>query len=170
MEKNFKQILPAITTMIFDVDGVLTNNEVFLLESGKMARVMSIRDGFALKMAVKAGMNVAVFSAGRYEPVRDRLNALGIGDVFLGVEDKVDRFEEFIQDRGILPENVLYMGDDIPDRPVMTSVGLSACPNDAVEEVQFISQYISPKNGGEGCVRDIVQQILKVQSLWFYHH
>ncbi len=169
MEKNYKELLPSITTMVFDVDGVLTNNEVLLLGNGEMARTMSIRDGFALKYGVDQGLNIAVITGARQEPVRDRLKALGVVDVYMGVEDKVSVFREYTHKRDISPEHVLYMGDDIPDLDVMDVVGVSACPNDSVEEVKGISKYVSHKDGGKGCVRDIVQQTLKVQGKWFPH-
>ncbi|MDX1827971.1 MAG: HAD hydrolase family protein [Lutibacter sp.] len=166
MEKSYKEIMPEITTFIFDVDGVLTNGEVTITTDGELVRNMNTKDGFALKTAVLEGFNVCIISGGNNEGVRTRLNGLGIQDIYLGTHHKIEQFETYINSKNIKPENILYMGDDIPDYLVMKKVGLPSCPKDAVPEIQEISLYVSQKKGGKGCVRDVIEQVLKVQGKW----
>ncbi len=166
MEISYKQLLPNINTLIFDVDGVLTNGLVTIMPDGELVRNMNIKDGYALKTAVDKGLNVCIISGGRNEGVRTRLANLGIKDIYLGAHNKIKQFQELVEKYNLKPENVLYMGDDIPDFPVMKLVGLPCCPNDAAAEIQQVSKYISDKKGGEGCVRDIIEQILRVQGKW----
>lgn len=155
-----------ITTFIFDVDGVLTDGSVFVSNEGEMLRTMNIRDGYALKSAVDAGYNVCIISGGSNEGVRVRLRNLGITDIHLGTPDKVATFYEYTDIYNIKAEQVLYMGDDIPDYHVMKLVGLPTCPQDASPEIKSISKYISHKNGGKGAVRDVIEQVMKVQGKW----
>jgi 3-deoxy-D-manno-octulosonate 8-phosphate phosphatase (KDO 8-P phosphatase) len=166
MEKSYKEIMPQINTFIFDVDGVLTNGIITITTNGELIRNMSIKDGYALKTAVDAGYNVCIISGGSNEGVRKRLEGLGITDIYLGTHTKTIQLEDYFTKNNINPENVLYMGDDIPDFPVMKIVGLPCCPKDAVPEIQDISKYISQKKGGNGCVRDVIEQVLKVQGKW----
>lgn len=166
MEKSYKEIMPQITTFIFDVDGVLTDGTVTVFPNGELIRRMHTKDGFALKTAVEAGFNVCIISGGTNEAVKMRLRGLGITDIYLGSHNKVEQLEEYLDIYNINPEQVIYMGDDIPDLPVMKMVGLPACPLDAVQEIQQISMYVSQKKGGEGCVRDVIEQVLKVQDKW----
>ena len=166
MEKSYKEIMPQINTFIFDVDGVLTNGIITITTNGELIRNMSIKDGYALKTAVNAGYNVCIISGGSNEGVRTRLEGLGITDIYLGTHTKTIQLEDYFTKNIINPENVLYMGDDIPDFPVMKIVGLPCCPKDAVPEIQDISKYISQKKGGNGCVRDVIEQVLKVQGKW----
>ena len=166
MEKSYKEIMPQITTFIFDIDGVLTNGVVTIFPDGEMVRNMNIKDGYALKTAVKSGYNVCIISGGTNEAVRKRFEVLGITNVYLGAHNKIDQFNEYINLNNIKPEHILYMGDDIPDYPVMTEVGLPCCPKDAAPEIKNISAYISHKKGGAGCVRDVIEQVLKVQGKW----
>lgn len=166
MEKSYKEIMPQITTFIFDVDGVLTNGVVTIFPDGEMVRNMNIKDGYALKTAVMAGYNVCIISGGTNEGVRTRLQALGVTAIYLGAHKKINQFEEYTKLHNINPENILYMGDDIPDYPVMKKVGLPCCPKDAAPEIQDISSYVSHKKGGVGCVRDVIEQVLKVQGKW----
>jgi len=166
MERSYKEIMPQINTFIFDVDGVLTNGEVTITTNGELARKMHTKDGFALKTAVLEGYNVCIISGGSNEGVRIRLNGLGINDVYLGTHQKIIEFEKYISTNNINPKHILYMGDDIPDYLVMKKVGLPSCPKDAVPEIQEISRYISQKKGGKGCVRDVIEQVLKVQGKW----
>ncbi len=158
--------MSQINTFIFDVDGVLTDGIVNITTSGELIRNMHTKDGYALKTAINAGYNVCIISGGNNEGVRKRLQGLGITDIYLGAHHKMDVFEEYIDIYNIKPENILYMGDDIPDYPVMKIVGLPCCPKDAVPEIQDISKYISQKKGGKGCVRDVIEQVLKVQGKW----
>ena len=166
MAKSYKEIMNDITTFVFDVDGVLTDGSVFVNTTGEMLRTMNIRDGYALKAAVDNGYNVCIISGGSNEGVKVRLRNLGITDIHLGTPDKVATFDEYTDVYSILPEQVLYMGDDIPDYHVMQLVGLPTCPQDACPEIKAISKYISHKNGGQGAVRDVIEQVMKVQGKW----
>lgn len=166
MGKSYKEYLKHITTFIFDVDGVLTDGTVTITSSGEMLRKMNIKDGYALKTAVDNGFNVCIISGGTSNGVRTRLKGLGIKDIYLGANNKIKRFEEYLDINNIKTESVLYMGDDIPDVPVMKLAGLSCCPQDAVPEIKAISKYISHKYGGKGAVRDVIEQVLKVQDKW----
>ncbi len=163
---NFKTLLKQIGGLLFDVDGVLTDNQVFLLESGELARSMSIRDGFAIKRAIEEGLRIGVISGGDYDPIRHRLAALGVEDVHLGVDNKSEAFSTFLQHHDLRPEQVLYMGDDLPDLGVMKTSGLAACPYDAVHEVRSLCGFVSNKNGGGGCVRDAIEQTMRAQGIW----
>ncbi len=166
MEKSYKEYLHRITTFIFDVDGVLTDGTITITTSGEMLRKMNIKDGYALKTAVDKGFNVCVISGGSNEGVRSRLRGLGITDIYLGSYNKVEQLDEYFDIYDIKAENVLFMGDDIPDVPVMKLVGLPCCPQDAVPEIKELSKYISHKSGGKGAVRDVIEQVLKVQDKW----
>jgi len=169
MAKSYKEIMNSITTFIFDVDGVLTDGTVHVSPTGEMLREMHIRDGFAMKAAIESGYNVCIISGGSNEGVRIRLRNLGITDIHLGTLDKVATFKEYCDIYTINPENVLYMGDDIPDYHVMQLVGLPTCPQDASPEIKAISKYISHKNGGRGAVREVIEQVMKVQGKWMEH-
>ncbi|WP_053977270.1 KdsC family phosphatase [Mangrovimonas xylaniphaga] len=165
-DKSYKEYLEHITTFIFDVDGVLTDGTITVTTSGEMLRTMNIKDGFALKTAIDAGFHICIISGGSNEGVRVRLNGLGIKDVYLGTHDKIEKLHEYLENNNINIENVLYMGDDIPDYPVMSLAGLPCCPQDAVPEIKAISKYVSHKKGGKGAVRDVIEQVLKVQGKW----
>ncbi len=170
MAKSYKEIMNSITTFIFDVDGVLTDGTVHVSPTGEMLREMHIRDGFAMKAAIESGYHVCIISGGSNEGVRIRLRNLGITDIHLSAPDKVATFKEFIDIYNIKPENVLYMGDDIPDFHVMQLVGLPTCPQDASPEIKAISKYISHKNGGKGAVREVIEQVMKVQGKWHVYY
>ena len=169
MSKSYKELMNDITTFILDVDGVLTDGTIHVTQTGEMLRDMHIRDGYAMKAAVENGYTVCIISGGSNEGVRVRLRNLGITDIHLGVPNKVETFNEFIELYNIKPEHVLYMGDDIPDFHVMKLVGLPTCPQNAVPEIKNISKYISHINGGNGCVRDVIEQVMKVQGKWMEH-
>ena len=158
--------LEKITCFVFDVDGVLTDGSVFVTGEGEILRTMNIRDGYAMKAAVECGYNVCIISGGSNEGVRVRLRNLGITDIYLGTPDKVATFKEYIELYDIKPEQVLYMGDDIPDYHVMQLVGLPSCPQDSTPEIKAISRYISHRNGGKGAARDVIEQVMKVQGKW----
>ncbi|WMW78811.1 HAD-IIIA family hydrolase [Flavobacterium sp. 20NA77.7] len=166
MSKSYKEIMNDIKAFVFDVDGVLTDGTVHVAEDGQLLRHMNIKDGYAMKAAIDKGYPVCIISGGSNEGVRVRLQNLGINSVHLGVSDKVEKFYEFCDGYEIKPEEVLYMGDDIPDYLVMQKVGLPTCPQDASPEIKEISKYISHKNGGKGAVRDVIEQVLKVQGKW----
>ncbi|MCC9020116.1 KdsC family phosphatase [Flavobacterium lipolyticum] len=169
MAKNYKEIMNDITTFVFDVDGVLTDSSVFVTNEGEILRTMNIRDGYAMKAAVESGYNVCIISGGSNEGVRVRLRNLGINDIHLGTPDKVATFAAYTETYNIQPEQVLYMGDDIPDYHVMKLVGLPTCPQDASPEIKNICRYISHVNGGKGAVRDVIEQVMKVQGKWMEH-
>lgn len=166
MAKSYKELLNDITTFIFDIDGVLTDSSVHVSPTGEMLRIMNIRDGFAMKAAIESGYNLCIISGGSNEGVRIRLQNLGIKDIHLGSADKVKTFNEYTSLHQINAEHVLYMGDDIPDYHVMQLVGLPTCPQDAVPEIKGISKYISHINGGKGAVREVIEQVMKVQGKW----
>lgn len=164
--KNYKEKLKHITTLIFDYDGVLSDGTVLIFGNGEHVRSGHVRDGYAMHHAMKNNLRIAIISGGFSESMEVRCRSLGITDAFLGVSDKLATFRQFLADRNISPEEVLYMGDDIPDYPVMKCCGLAVCPADAAEEIKSISAYISPFGGGKGCVRDIIEQVMKVQNTW----
>ena len=166
MEKSYKEYLQHITTFIFDVDGVLTDGTVTITTKGEMLRRMNIKDGYAIKTAVDQGYNMCVISGGSNEGVRLRLQGLGVTNIYLGAHNKMAQMNEFLHNYNIKLENVLYMGDDIPDYPTMKLAGLPCCPQDAAPEIKEICSYISHKNGGKGAVRDVIEQVLKVQGKW----
>ncbi|MBC7902164.1 MAG: HAD-IA family hydrolase [Gemmatimonadaceae bacterium] len=151
---------------VFDVDGVLTDGSLLILEDGQMARRMNIKDGYALQLAVKNGYHVVIISGGTSEAVRERLNRLGIKDVFLKVADKLAQLREYTAEHQIDLNDVMFMGDDIPDYEVMKEVGLPCCPADAVPEIKQISKYISGAIGGSGCARDIIEKVMKLNGHW----
>lgn len=170
MAKSYKEIMNHITTFIFDVDGVLTDGTVHVSQTGEMLREMNIRDGFAMKAALESGYHVCIISGGSNEGVRIRLRNLGITDIHLASPNKVETFKEYIELYNIKPEQVLYMGDDIPDYHVMKLVGLPTCPQDASPEIKAISNYISHVKGGKGAVRDVIEQVMKVQEKWHMYY
>ncbi len=163
---NYKESLRNISTFIFDHDGVLTNSIVWLTNNGELLRTVNVKDGYIMQLAVRKGYNFAIITGGESNAVYKRFSKLGIHDVFLGVRDKFKVYKEYLIEKNVRPENVLYMGDDIPDYKIMLEVGMPVCPADASEEIKSISKYISDMNGGEGCVRDVIEQVLKVQGQW----
>ncbi len=158
-----------ITTFVFDIDGVLTDGTLLLLKDGLQARQMHIKDGLGLQMALSNGYRIAVISGGNAEEARTRLMKLGVKDVQLKLGDKKQFVSDYISERHINWEEVLYMGDDLPDLPLMSVVGMSCCPADAVNEIKEAVKYISPVNGGHGCVRDVIEKVLKLNGHWRYH-
>ena len=164
--KNYLEKLHHIRCFIFDVDGVLTDGKVLALASGEQARTFLIKDGYGIEKALLAGYHIAIISGGKQEGVQRRLEFLKINHIHLGVKDKTDVFNKVCLDLNILPEQVLYMGDDWPDFEVMQLSGLPCCPQDATQEIKEISLYVSDKKGGEGCVRDVIEKVMKVQGTW----
>jgi 3-deoxy-D-manno-octulosonate 8-phosphate phosphatase (KDO 8-P phosphatase) len=163
---NFKEKLKDIKAFVFDVDGVFSEN-VILDASGDMMRFMNVKDGFAVKTAVDKGFRIAVITGGFSKSVIKRFADLGVADIVINSKNKADDYNEFCKKYALKKEQILYMGDDIPDYEPMKMSGLAACPSDAVEEIQNISHYVSDKEGGKGCVRDIIEQVLRAQALWF---
>ena len=164
--ENFKQKLTRIKTLLFDVDGVLTNGQVFLMESGEFVRNMNSKDGYALQLAVKKGYRIAIITGGNSQIVKKALQGLGIEDVFLSQHDKLQCYKDYINEHDLKEDEILYMGDDLPDWEVMKTSVLGACPADSVDEILAIADYISPKKGGYGAVRDVIEQVMKVQGKW----
>jgi 3-deoxy-D-manno-octulosonate 8-phosphate phosphatase (KDO 8-P phosphatase) len=164
--ESFLSKLKDITTFVFDVDGVLTDGSVLITDAGEQARAFNIKDGYALQLAVKCGYNVCAISGSRSKIAIIRLNSLGIKDVYVGASRKVDKLKLYMEEKHVIGSNVLYMGDDIPDLGAMKIVGLPTCPADAAEEIKEASLYVSPIVGGRGCVRDVIEKVLKVQGKW----
>jgi 3-deoxy-D-manno-octulosonate 8-phosphate phosphatase (KDO 8-P phosphatase) len=165
-ETNYKQLLNNVKAFIFDVDGVLTDGKLHISEKGELLRRMNVKDGYALKHTLNKGYKVCIISGGNNPAVKTRLQGLGITNVYLGIHDKIVSLKEFSEAYNIPFENMCYMGDDIPDLPVLEVVGLATCPQNAVPEVKAVSDYISHRNGGDACVRDVIEQVLKVQNNW----
>ncbi len=155
-----------IHTFIFDVDGVLTNGQVLVTEKGELLRSMSVRDAQAMRMAVEEGYRILILTKGKSEGVLLRLKDLGIQDIVYGIQNKLKAYEEFLDAYDLDEEGVLYMGDDLPDFEVMRRVGLPTCPADAVQEIRAISHYISPLKGGDGCARDVIEKVMKLNGVW----
>ena len=155
-----------ITTFVFDVDGVLTDGSLLIPDDGQMIRRMNIKDGYALQLAVKMGYRLVIISGGNSEAVRERLNRLGAQDVFLKVSDKKASLLAYAAEHKIDLSQVLFMGDDIPDHEVMKIAGLACAPADAAPEIRQVSQYVSPLPGGSGCVRDVIERVLKLNGQW----
>ena len=164
--KNYKELLKKVTTFILDVDGVLTDGKILVTSKGKMLREMNTKDGFIIKYALDKGFKIFIISGGTNKGVKERLKDLGIEEIFLGEHTKKDTYDKLIKKYNVKKNEIVYMGDDIPDIPVMKKIGVPCCPNDAVPDVKQISIYISKKNGGQGCVRDIIEQTLRVQNKW----
>lgn len=155
-----------IKTFVFDIDGVLASDTLLILDGGQITRNMNSKDGYALQLAVKKGYNVAVISGGDSEPVKIRLQRLGVKDIFLKVESKKNKLSEYAAQHNLKWNEVLYMGDDIPDYSCLQMVGLPCCPANAAVEIKQISTYISPLDGGGGCVRDVIEKVLKLNGHW----
>ena len=163
---SYKTRLKDITTFILDVDGVMTNGKIIYTHDGKIDRQFYAKDGYAIKYAISRGYRIAIISGGMQENVRTRLNSLGVEDVFLKAFNKIEVYEKFIEEKKIDPKNILYMGDDNPDLDVLKVVGISSCPNDASVDVKSICDYISHKDGGMGCVRDVIEQVMRIHKKW----
>lgn len=164
--KNYKEKLKDITTFIFDYDGVMTTGEVLVDGNGVPLRSSDVKDGYALQLAVRLGYNVAVITGGYSVSIEKRMAMLGVKDVFVRSANKVEVLERYMKTNDLKPEQIVYMGDDLPDYPVMKIIGLPVCPADASPEIKDISLYISNRNGGRGAVRDIIEQVLKAQDKW----
>ena len=163
---NYKIKLNHINTFIFDVDGVLTDGTVALFGNGEQVRKMSSRDGYSMQYAKKKGYKIAIISGGSSKGVKERFDYLGINDVYLACSNKLKAFNDLVEKYDLNTEHILYMGDDLPDWEVMKKVGLPTCPRDAATEIKEIAKYVSPFIGGGGCVRDVIEQTLRVQCKW----
>ena len=155
-----------IKTLIFDVDGVLTDGSLIISESGHLQRKMNAKDGYAIKKAMQVGLQVVIITGGNSQGVYKRLRGLGITDIYMNSHQKTNDFEELLFVYELNKENILYMGDDMPDFEVMQQVGLPVCPKDAIPEIRGISKYISSRNGGDACVREVIELVLKAQGKW----
>ena len=160
------QKFKSIKTFVFDVDGVLTDGSLLILHDGQMARVMNIKDGYALQLAIKKGYRVVIISGGTSDAVAQRLEKLGVTDCFLKVDNKKEKLLAYVAQHQLNLDEVLFMGDDIPDYIPMQLTGLPCCPADAAAEIKQISQYISPVEGGKGCARDVIEKVLKLNGHW----
>jgi 3-deoxy-D-manno-octulosonate 8-phosphate phosphatase (KDO 8-P phosphatase) len=163
---NFKEDLQKVKAFAFDVDGVFTDGKVYLFSEDEFVRAVNIKDGFAVQYAIKKGYPIAVITGGNSEIVRTRFRKLGVTDIYMNVQDKTDCFKDFYFKYDLDPDEILYMGDDIPDLNVMQLSGIPTCPSDAAVEIKSISKYISNFSGGEGCVRDVIEQVLRLQENW----
>lgn len=164
--KNYKEQLKDITTFIFDYDGVMTSGDVLVDANGVPLRSTNVKDGYALQLAARLGYNIAIITGGYSVSIEKRMEMLGIKDVFVRSASKVEVLQKYMETKNLKPEQIIYMGDDLPDYPVMKMVGLPVCPADAVPEIKDISLYISHCGGGKGAVRDIIEQVLKAQDKW----
>tara|TARA_B100000609_G_C17146758_1_gene398596 strand:+ start:547 stop:1062 length:516 start_codon:yes stop_codon:yes gene_type:complete len=163
---NYKEKFKNIKNFVFDVDGVLTNGGLYILPSGEFMRKMNAKDGYALKLALIKGYNIAIITGGKENNIKERLNKLGIKNVFLNAHNKLPILENYLTENNLNIKNTLYMGDDIPDIECIQKVYVSSCPNDAVYEVKEASDFISSYKGGEGCVRDVIEQVLRINNDW----
>ncbi len=158
--------LADIQVFVLDMDGVLTDGTVYVSESGEQLRRMNIKDGYAIQLAIKKGYKIVVLSGGNTLTVVNRLEGLGITDIFIGISDKVAVLNEYMENNELKYKNVLYVGDDIPDIDVMQLVSIAVCPADAVHQIKAIAHYVSPLKGGEGCVRDIIEKVMTLRNDW----
>lgn len=163
---NILNRFKSIKTFVFDVDGVLTDGTLLILKDGQMARRMNIKDGYAIQLAVKKGYRIAIISGGNAEELKERLYKLKVTDVFMQVENKLEFLTDYVKKNNISWNEILFMGDDIPDYKCMQLVALACCPADSVSEVKRLSKYISPYNGGQGCARDVIEKVLKLNGNW----
>ena len=163
----FKERLQSVKAFIFDVDGVLSKDTSPLDENGEPVRTANIKDGFAIRAALKAGFNVGIITGANTQRVKLRYKKLGVEHIYINSFNKTECLEDFCEKTGIAKNEIIYMGDDLVDYEIMTEVGVSVCPQDAVPEIKAISQYISDKNGGEACVRDVIEQVMRSQQKWF---
>lgn len=162
----FKEDLMKVAAFIFDVDGVLSHECIVIDASGELLRTANTKDGYAIQYAVKKGYPVAIITGGISESVEKRYRGLGVKDIYMGSKNKIKDFEDFVAKYDLNPDEIMYMGDDLPDYDVMKRIGIPTCPANAVEQIKAISNYISDKEGGYGCVRDVIEQVLRAHSKW----
>jgi 3-deoxy-D-manno-octulosonate 8-phosphate phosphatase (KDO 8-P phosphatase) len=162
----FKEELTKVKAFVFDVDGVLSAATQVLSPDGETVRTSNLKDGFALVYAIRIGYQVCVITGGKTIEVVNRCKKIGVKDVYLGSLKKLPSLYDFLEKNDLKADEVMYMGDDLPDYPAMKVVGVPVCPKDAAQEIKAISHYISDKNGGDGCVRDVLEQVLRAQGKW----
>ena len=158
--------LTKIKGIAFDVDGVLSPSTIPMSEDGMPCRMLNIKDGYAIQLAVKKGVKVAIISGGRSEAVELRYRSLGVTDIYMGAAFKLPLFEQWLADTGLEAREAIFVGDDIPDLHTMRAAGVSVSPADAASQVKAVATYVSPCNGGYGVARDIIEQVLTAQGLW----
>jgi 3-deoxy-D-manno-octulosonate 8-phosphate phosphatase (KDO 8-P phosphatase) len=163
----FKEKLKNIKAFIFDVDGVLSMDVSPLDENGDPMRTANVKDGFAIRYALQNGFKVAIITGANTQRVKLRYKKLGVDHIYLNSFEKLESLNDFIEKTDLKKDEILYMGDDLVDFPIMKEVGIATCPIDAVPEIKSVSQYISDKKGGEGCVRDVIEQVMRSQGKWF---
>lgn len=163
---NFKEKLGKVKTFVFDIDGVLSLQTIPMNSFGLPSRTVNLRDGYAIQLAVRKGYRVAIISGGKSKEYVRRLRGLGVTDIYMNSRSKIEHYNNFLDKYSIGSEEILYMGDDIPDYEVMKQAGIPVCPADADSEIKQISVYISDKKGGEGCVRDVIEQVLRLHNKW----
>lgn len=166
MDNNLLARFEQIQTLVFDVDGVFTDNNILITETGEFLRRMNVKDGYAVKCAIDAHLNIAIITGGKSQGIIKRFNALGVQHIWSGVDEKGSVLQHFLTQQRLSAEHTLYMGDDILDIAPLKMVGLPTCPADAVPEVLSVAHYISPLNGGFGCVRDVIEKVLKLKGKW----
>ena len=163
---NVLALFKNVRCFVFDMDGVLTDGSLLLMAGGVWVRRMNIKDGYALQLAVKKGYKIINISGSNSDEVKERLNRLGISEVHMNVKDKSGLLQQVINDESLKQEEILCMGDDIPDLEILKMARVACCPADAIAEIKAVSQYISPVKGGEGCVRDVIEKVLKLRGDW----
>ena len=163
---NYKEIFKNITTVVLDVDGVLTNGDIILMPGMQPVRKMNAKDGYAMQLAVRNGIRMAIITGSRSPEVKERLQGLGITDIYLGASSKMESYEDLKMCYDLTDDEILYMGDDLPDYDIMKIVALAVAPQDAAPEIKSVADYVSPIDGGKGCVRDVLEQLLKIQGKW----
>ncbi len=163
---NFKEELQKIKAFVFDIDGVLSRQTISLDMNGDPLRTINLRDGYALQLASRKGYSLCIISGNSSTSIHKRLASLGVEHIYLGVAEKTAVMKEYMEKTGLTKEQLLYMGDDIPDFKVMKMAGVAVCPADADNEIKQISVYISDMKGGEGCVRDVIEQVLRLHGKW----
>lgn len=165
--------LKNIKAFVFDCDGVMTDGSIQMTDDGTALRTFHIKDGFAVQHAVKQGYLMAIISGGNHKGIQERFDALGVKDIYLAQSHKAEAFKSFCIQHNLKTEEIVYMGDDMPDMPILVSCGFPCCPKDACNDVKEVSQFISTKKGGKGCAREIIEMVMKSQSRWLVgdlHH
>ena len=163
---GYKNLLKSIKAFAFDVDGVFTDGLVYLFPGDEFVRSVNIKDGYAVQHAVKMNYPIAIISGGNSEGVVERFRKLGVTDIYMGSSNKWDQYEDFRMKYGFENSEILYMGDDIPDYEIMKAAGVATCPKDAATEIKEVAAYVSDRKGGEGCVRDVIEQVLRLNDDW----
>lgn len=165
---NYKEKLGKIKAFVFDFDGVLSDGKVWVYDNKEVVRCTNVKDGYALQYAVKKGYTIALISGAKSSSIDNRMKALGVKQIYTGSANKMTTYDKFLADNDLKPDEVLIMGDDIPDYEILKKCGVATCPADAAIEIKEIVDYISIFKGGEGCVRDVIEQTLRLHGMWFH--